>query len=82
MGRSSLVLMAGLLLAAWASKPASTPAVVAPRPLGYCCVFEERLLAEHAASPLDSAMRKAVDDYGRERKELAAVHKVDLHCVP
>lgn len=77
-----LWLAAACMLSACAPSPTPTAAVVAPLPQQYSCEFEERLLAEHAAAPLDSALRKAVDDYGRERKQLAALHKIDLHCVP
>lgn len=65
-------------VAACATPPLPQPAgrVVAPLPKEYSCDQQRRLAAEFEALPADSMARQAIQDYGGERRDLRAVHKL------
>ena len=83
MGRSrimllGLVLASGALLLAACQPPPPAPAavVVAPLPQQYTCAQQRQLANEYAALPTGSMLQTAIADYGRERKQLRAVHNL------
>lgn len=73
----SRIALCGLILALGACSPpppAATPIVIAPMPKQYTCEEQRRLANEFAAMPAGSMAKQAIQDYGRQRDELRAVH--------
>lgn len=71
------IALCGLLMAVAACSPpppVAAPVVVAPMPVTYTCAQSRQLANEFAAMPAGSMAKQAIQDYGRERDELRAVH--------
>lgn len=74
---NSRIALCGLLLGLAACSPPPpvvAPLVVAPVPVTYTCPQQRQLANEFAALPAGAMLKTAIQDYGRERDELRAVH--------
>lgn len=84
--RSRLTLKAALTAAAFSAALAGcsiftdppTPAaqVIAPMPKEYTCADSRQAGMEYHALPPGSILRRMIDDYGVERRDLRALHQI------
>lgn len=74
------IIAVALALVSCASTP--VPPVVAPVPITYTCAELRQAGEEYAALPPASALRRLVDDYGVERRQLRALHRIPDQVCP
>lgn len=82
MARIEIVLLGALLLASCAPRPEAAPIVAAPYPQQYDCKDLRQANAEFEALPAGSMLAVMISDYGKERKQLRAVHGLPDQTCP